>query len=227
MILAAVGLQREARIVGGPQVTAICGGGRSAALEAALADAAPGAEGLISIGVCGALAPGLKPGDAVIAGSVAWSGGEAAADARWIESLTRRLPDAKAGGVFGSDAMLTQARDKRAAHARTGALAVDMESHVAARAAAAAGVRFAALRVVTDAADCDLPPAVLVGMDADGRMALLPVLKSLAARPGQLPALIRAGRDAGRAFRGLADAHRLLGPRLGLPDLGELALDVG
>jgi hypothetical protein len=102
-----------------------------------------------------------------------------------------------------------------------------MESHIAAQAAKAAAIPFAALRVVSDAADEDLPPAVLVGMDAGGRMALLPVLRSLAARPGQLAALIRAGRGAERAFRGLADAHRLLGVRLGFPDLGELALDVG
>ncbi|MDB5714901.1 MAG: phosphorylase, partial [Sphingomonadales bacterium] len=107
------------------------------------------------------------------------------------------------------------------------ALAVDTESHIAARVAARHGLPFAALRVISDAADEALPPAALVGMRADGSMALGPVLASLAKSPLQLPALIRTGISAGRAFRSLKRCHDVLG-RLGIGqfDLGQFALDV-
>jgi hypothetical protein len=115
--------------------------------------------------------------------------------------------------------MMTAAADKQAAHRRFGTVAVDMESHIAAEAAARLSAPFAAARVISDAADRDLPPAVLVGLRADGAMDLLAVLRSLAQRPGQFAALLRTGRDARRAFRSLADGRRLLGPRIGFPDL--------
>ena len=72
-----------------------------------------------------------------------------------------------------------------------------------------------------------LPPAVLSGMKPDGGMDLAGVLASLARDPRQLPSLIRTGREAERAFKALDHARRLLGPRLGRADLGELLLDVG
>jgi len=68
---------------------------------------------------------------------------------------------------------------------------------------------------------------VKVGMTPDGGMALGAVLWALAKRPRQLPALIRAGREAEVAFRALGDGRRLLGPRIGRADLVQLALDVG
>jgi hypothetical protein len=123
--------------------------------------------------------------------------------------------------------MLTEAAEKRRARASSGALAVDMESCAAARAARRLGLPFAAARVISDAADRTLPPAVKVGMRADGGMALGPVLAATARDPRQLVSLIRTGLEARRAFRALADGRRLLGPRLAFPDLGELALDVG
>ena len=69
-------------------------------------------------------------------------------------------------------------------------------------------------------------PAVLNGMTPDGGMDLGGVLASLARDPRQLPALIRTGREAERGFKALDNARRLLGPRLGRLDLGELLLDV-
>ena len=225
-ILAATGLRREARIVEGPGVAAVAGGGRAEALEAALMSAATGAEALISIGIGGALAPGLQPGDWVVATSVIAEGSQTPTDPAWTAEIRTRLPAARMGTILGSDVMLTQAAEKQAAHQRWQALAVDMESHVAARVARRLGLPFAALRAISDSADRDLPAAVLVGMKPDGGMALGAVLWALARDPAQLPALIRTGRDAERAFRALADGRRLLGPRIGLADLVELPLHV-
>jgi hopanoid-associated phosphorylase len=226
-ILAATGLRREARIIEGPGVVAVAGGGRAGALEAALLSAAAGVEALISIGIGGALAPGLQPGDWVVATSVIAEGAQTPTDPAWTEGIRARLAAARTGPILGSDAMLTRAAEKHAAYQRWQALAVDMESHVAARVARRLGLPFAALRAISDSADRDLPAAVLVGMKPDGGMALGAVLWALARDPAQLPALIRTGREAERAFRALVDGRRLLGPGIGRPDLIQLPLDVG
>jgi hopanoid-associated phosphorylase len=226
MILAATGLRREVRIITGDGVRAVAGGGRSETLAASLAAAASAAEAIISLGVGGALDPGLAPGDWVVASAVVWHGGKAATDVAWTEALRRRLPDARDGVILGSEVMLLDRVAKAKARIEFAATAVDMESHVAAQIAHRFGLPFAAARVISDRADEDLPAAVSVGLAADGRMALGPVLWAVAGAPGQIPALLRTARQAGRAFRRLAEGRRLLGPRLGRADLGQLPLDV-
>ena len=67
MILAATGLQRERRIVAGPDVEAIAGGGDAVRLEAALDDLAGTVSGIISIGIAGGLAPEFPVGQWVVA----------------------------------------------------------------------------------------------------------------------------------------------------------------
>ena len=133
------------------------------------------------------------------------------------------------GDIAGSDRMVVTAADKATLYRATSALAVDMESHVAAKFAADYGLPFAALRVISDTAGRDLPRAVLAGMRPDGGMNLAGVLSSLARDPRQLPDLIRTGRDAEVAFRRLAllgGDHLLCGPGIGCPYLGQLLLDV-
>lgn len=205
-ILAATGLKREARILERAGLVAVPGGGRSSALEGTLAVAARGADGIISLGIAGALAHGLAPGDWVVAEAVVFEGERTAADPAWRDALLARLPGARLGEFLGSETMLTEVADKRRAQAKTGAVAVDMESHVAARVARRLGLPFAAARVISDAADRGLPVAVKVGMRPDGGMALGPVLAALARDPRQLPALIRTGLEVERAFRALANA---------------------
>lgn len=227
MILAAVGLKREAQIVAGAGVLAVAGGGIAARLEARLLARASGVRAILSFGLAGALASDLRPGDCVVATAVVTHEAMFAAEETWSAALLTQLPRARPGVLFGTDAMLLTAAAKADLRTRSGALAADMESHVAARVAARLGLPFAAIRAVSDAADRDLPGAVSVGMTPDGAMALWPVLAALAREPAQLPGLIRAGREAERGFRALADARHLLGPRLGRADLGELVLDVG
>lgn len=212
-LLIATGLRREAEALAGPGVTAIAGAGRAEPLEAALLAAADqGASVILSLGIAGALADDLAPGEWVVAETVIVGDETIATDPRWREQLLARLPGARTGAFLGSDAMLTLAAEKRRAHAETGALAVDMESHVAARVARRLGLPFAAARVISDPADRDLPPAVKLGMRPDGGMAIGPVLAALVRDPRQLPALIRTGLDAERAFRTLERAGRSWAP---------------
>jgi hopanoid-associated phosphorylase len=219
MILAATGLQRERRIVAGPDIEAIASGGDPVRLEAMLDRLAGTASGIISIGIAGALAVGLPVGQWVVADAVLVDGESLPTDAAWTGRLAARLPEAARGGLLGVNAMVADATQKASLHSTTGAVAVDMESHIVARVARRHRLPFAAARVISDAAHHDLPPAVLVGMKSDGGMDLPAVLRSLLANPGQLPALIRTGLEAERGFRALLRGHRRLGPRLGGPDL--------
>jgi nucleoside phosphorylase len=200
-LIIACGLKREARVFDRPgrDVFVVIGGGNAATLYRGLDEAEfpPGI--ILSCGIAGALAPSLRPGDVVIDG-----------DAVVVERLGQALPYAHRGGIVGNDAIVATATEKRLLSERTSALAVDMESHVAARVALRKALPFAALRVISDRAEDDLPPAALVGMRPDGGMALGAVLASLARAPRQLPALIRTGRQADQAFRSLAQAFEAI-----------------
>lgn len=199
-ILIACGLKREATLLGGPGVVAIPGGGDAARLEAALEAAAGSAGAIVSAGIAGAFAPQLRVGDIVIGEHII---GHGATDPALAARLASALPGAMLGPIKGGDQIWARAADKAAMFGSTRALAADMESHVAARVAARHNLPLAVVRVISDSAAEDLPPAALVGMKPDGGMALGAVLRSLARRPTQLPALIRTGRHAEVAFQRL------------------------
>ena len=220
MILAVTGLQRERRILAGPGVEVVAGGGDQVRLEAELERRAPGARGIISIGIAGALAPGLRPGRWVVATAVHDRGAALPTDPDWTDWLVSRLPGAERGVLLGVDSVAATAAQKAELRRASDAIAVDMESHVAARVARHHRRQFVAARVISDAADRTLPPAARVGMKSDGGVDLPAVLWSLVVAPWQLPALIRTGLEAETAFRALLRGHRLLGPGFGGPNLG-------
>jgi adenosylhomocysteine nucleosidase len=226
MILVATGLERERRLLAGPGVEIVVGGGDAARLEWALEQAASGKSGLISIGIAGALAPGLRPGQWIVATTVLDRGQMLSTDAAWTERLVARLPGALRARLIGVDTMVAERTHKAELYRTSGASAVDMESHIVARVARRHGLPFAVARVICDPAHRTLPPAARVGMRPDGGMDLPAVLQSLLAAPVQLPALIRTGFEAEIAFRTLLRGHRLLGRGLAGPDLGQLPLDV-
>ena len=221
-ILVACGLQREAKILSGPNVIAVPGGGDAARLEAMLEAQAADTAIVVSAGIAGALDPALVAGDIVIHLPTPFVPSEVegraisdapgtrfstalGANGSWIDNLKAALPNAHHGTIIGQDRIAATAAEKAALHAATGALAVDMETHVAARVAARGGLPFMAIRTISDTAHETLPPAALIGMNPDGSMAVGRVLASLARHPGQLPALIRTGRSAEAAFRALRE----------------------
>lgn len=222
MILIATGLKREARSLAGPGLHVVAGGGDAARLERELEAVATDATAIISMGLCGALRDEFKPGEWVIAAEVISAGDQRRipTDGDWTQALVKALPGARTGAMLAADTMIADSSAKRRAHDATGAIAVDMESHVAADVAARHGLPFAVARVVSDAADRSLPKVAQVGMAADGSMDIGAVLKALAADPRQLPALIRVGREAEIAFKSLGRGRDLLGPGLGRANLG-------
>ncbi|MFI5018544.1 MAG: phosphorylase [Dongiales bacterium] len=212
-ILAVSGLAREAGIARGPGVRALAAGGPRLPqlIEAAIAD---GAAGILSFGIAGGLDPKLPPGTAILAGAAIAGGERWTADAAWRERLAARLPKARIGDLAGVDLPVMTQADKQVLAAATGALAVDMESHIAARLAAAHGLAFAALRVICDPAARAIPPAAIAGMQEDGGTDLGAILVALLRGPGQLPAMIRLAGDARTAFGVLARCRRSLDPHL-------------
>jgi len=176
-----------------------------------------GASALLSFGVAGGLDPALETGDAVLASEVVLpDGAHLESDPRWQRSLTVALAGrARVGGIAGRDMMVATRAGKETLASRTGAVAVDMESHEVARAAAEAGVPFMALRVILDPLGGQLPWAALVGLAPDGRRRALPVLARLLLRPWELPRLIALARDDRRALAALGRLAADLGPAFG------------
>jgi hopanoid-associated phosphorylase len=227
-VLAVMGLTREARIIGRAGVRTVCGGGVSAVLEErierAIAEQRPA--GVISTGIAGALDPALRLDDCIIPSAVVTEDGRWDTDPRWTAALRERHADALGDTLYGSDVIVMGAQEKLRLNRDTGAAAVDMESHVAARVAARHGLPFAVMRVVSDTTTHDLAPAVFVCMKPDGGIDLAALSRSILGDPGQIPSLIRTAIEAEGAFRALLRRHDLLGPGAGCPDFGELALDV-
>ena len=218
-IIAVTGLAKEAQIVGTAGVVAVAGGGDGEGLAAKLNALHGDIKGVISIGLAGALSPLLEVGEVVIADQIMTGTENWDCDGNWRLRLASRLPAAHQGLLFGSDMIIEHPDTKAGLHKTTGALAVDMESQVAARFAAARRLPLAGLRVISDDASHVLPPAALVAMKPDGGIALGRVLWSLLKRPAQVPALVRTARASSKAFDGLLRCRDLCGVGLAGADL--------
>jgi adenosylhomocysteine nucleosidase len=224
-VVAVTCLALEARIALGPGVSVICNQGSHlvAAVEAAIAR---GAAGVISFGIAGGLAPDLVAGDWIVGSAVRTGQESYSTDRAWARILLEALPGAIHADIVGMDVPIAGASEKRRLHARTGAVAVDTESHIAARIAAAHRIPFAACRAIIDSAHRDLPPAAMVGLRPDGTPDVFAVFRSVAKQPSQLPALIRTAVDARIAGGALRRGRRQLGAGLGFPYFSNHAFDI-
>lgn len=225
-MIVVVGLAFEARIAAGPGVEVICGG-KGQDLAGVLSRAIrQGCRGLVSFGVAGGLDPDLVPGTCVVASAILSGRNRLQTDQTWSQNLLATIPNAIHGMLMGVSAPVATPQAKQALHERTGAVAVDMESHIVAQVGASHGLPVAAIRVVTDPAERALPACALAAMRADGTTDIPAMIRSVMQRPRELPALFRTALDARAARATLLRGRQLLGPRLGLPSLGEFELDV-
>jgi len=217
-ILAVVGMTREAKILDGLQP--VIGGGCAEPLAGQLeAELGLGAAGVISFGLCGALAQPLKVGDVVVGEAVVGEAGETyAADPAWSARLHAALPEAAHGRFAWARRPVASLRQKAELREATGAVAVDLESLIVGRMARRYGAPFAILRAVSDAADRALPHAAQVGLGPDGRPAIGAVLASLRDHPWQIVSLVRTALEAEDGFQALEHARQVLGARLAGPD---------
>lgn len=218
-VLVVTGATFEARIAAGENISVVCSGGDPSRLRSQLDALDPASfRAVISFGVAGGLDHGLRPGDLLVASHVT-------ADARtWHATLT--LTGALASALpadrttlqsFAAvDAPVMDTTGKAALRAITGASAVDMETHIAARFAHDNKLPWGALRAICDPAQRGLPPLALQALKPGGGVNVFAVLKSLALDPSQLSALVSIGHDTLMAVAALRRARRLLGPGFGL-----------
>ncbi len=217
-MIVVVGLAFEARIAAGPGLHVICGGnGKNlpATISAAIAD---GCRGLLSFGVAGGLDPALQPGTCVIGSAVLSGKRRMPTDDPWSQRLLQTIPNPVHGTLLGVPAPIACPDAKRALYLTTGALAVDMESHVVASMAAQHGVPMAAIRVITDPAKRTIPSAALEAMRPNGTIDMLTMIRSLLKKPCELSSLLRTAFDARAARATLRRGRQLLGPGLGIPE---------
>jgi adenosylhomocysteine nucleosidase len=154
-------------------------------------------EAIVSAGFCGGLAEDLRVGDLVAADEVLdeRTGDRFPADPRLLAAAPGRR-----GVIVSAERIARTPADR----ARLDGFAVDMESAALARAAAAAGVPFLALRAVTDERRHRLPDFDKV-MDAAGRLTPGAGMIHFVLHPRELPALMRLGPAARRASEALRE----------------------
>ena len=216
-IIVVAGFTREVRTVEGPGIVAIAGGGVAARLEQALQEAAAaGASGIISYGLTGGLAEGLRIGDWIV-GDRLTGAIDHDCHAGWRDAIAASLPGARVGTFFADGRMIDTIAEKRALGERHRALAVDMESHVAAKVARAYDLPFAIVRIVSDEVGHLLPHAITVSMRPDGGFSRVAMRQSLADDPAQMRDVTQTMVQFATGFRGLRRGARLLGDRLAFP----------
>jgi adenosylhomocysteine nucleosidase len=212
-VIAVTGLAFEARIAGGIAIL-----GEGLRNETNVREmVAQGCRGIVSFGVAGGLAPHLRAGQWVVASRVTSHNFQYGVDVNWSRQILDVLPEAEYVSMFGVEEPIADPTAKRALLERSGADTVDMESHLAARVAAAYGLRFAACRVIIDPAQRALPPAALLGLSARGTLDLRSIAHSIIGQPSQLPDLLRLAIDACIARVALRRGRGLLGPTFGFP----------
>ncbi len=214
VVAALPGEARALRAAASPQVLIqVSGVGAADATRAAEALASSGAGALLSWGVAGALDPAVAPGSVCLPHWVLEPGPGAApltrfaTHDRWRSALAAALRSASAplpgaGAALideecallsGVPAALATAAAKRAAHAATGAVAIDMESAAVARVAAAASLPFLVVRVIADGALEEIPSSV-VDASRSGAVRVGLLVRGLLASPAQLLPLLRLAR---------------------------------
>ncbi|UEP30397.1 MULTISPECIES: phosphorylase [unclassified Burkholderia] len=212
-VIAVTGMAFEARIARGQGVEAVFAA-RADRLERALAEAtARGCAGIVSFGTAGGLAPDLAPGALVIADAIDGPFGRVQTDPAWSARLVAALHDTPVwarvtrGTMAAVSAPVVSEQEKISLHRAKGALAVDMESHIAAAFAASRGVPFAVCRAIVDPAWRTLPRAATAGLRDDGSTAILPILRELLKQPSQLGPLLQVAGDARAARTTLIQAR--------------------
>lgn len=207
-IVVALGMER--RWIRAPEpLVELSGVGDARAENAARRLVGRGASALVSWGVAGGLDPDLSPGTVILPGTVIGADGlSREADLEWRDRLLERVRskvDTSTSSLYYTMSMIATIEEKRSVFERFGAGAADMESAAVARVADENRLPWIAVRVVIDAAEQELPPAIMTATGDDGRLRIGSIA-GLTLRPRlwlPLVSLGRAGAAAGRSMRRL------------------------
>jgi adenosylhomocysteine nucleosidase len=187
---------------------AVCGIGCAAAARSARALVAAGCRALASWGLAGGLDPSLSAGTIVLPERVLLEGApELAVTPDWRANVLRSLasrcvagrPGTAGGKLLTSRHAFVSAAEKQAAFRRTGAVAVDMESHAIAEIAAARGFPFLAVRAIVDTAFDEVPVALVDAADPAGHLTVGRLVIRALSEPQTIAPLLRLARRYGAA----------------------------
>jgi adenosylhomocysteine nucleosidase len=212
----------EPREIADGVLVCMSGVGAERASRAVEALIAHGAGAIVSAGIAGGLDATLAPGHVVLAERVLDAHGDAhATDREWREQLFAHLQGQVAcsiGLLVESARVLATPAQKRACHAQTGALAVDMESAAVVSTAARAHAPCLVVRAICDPASLTLPASALAGVDAVGHPRLARLALALCRHPTEIAGLVKLQRAFQSSQTALRAVLRVAGPRLGAPE---------
>jgi len=219
-VLVVTGLAREAAALSADVVPLVSGADADALRRALTDNAKAPFSAVVSFGLAGGLDPSLSSGTMIVGSGVVAESERFECAPALVEVLVEGFSGAGArtrhGLVAGVEAPVMTAAAKAQLFRETGALAVDMESHLAAAFAKQRGLPFAVARVISDPARRALPPLAAKAVRPDGSIDVGLVLGEIAHEPRQLAGLITAGLDSGAAFGALRRCGPLLAPLLRL-----------
>jgi adenosylhomocysteine nucleosidase len=152
---------------------------------------------IVSVGFAGALVSELRVADVFVPAQV-------------VDGRDGSSTDVDGGkGALVSAASVASVEGKRKLAAAYSARAVDMEAAAVARGAALRGVRFAAVKVVSDELEFEVP-VVESAVTSDGRFHTGRFLLYVAVRPWLWLRVMRLGQNGRRASETLAQALRAI-----------------
>ena len=153
-------------------------------------------EAIVSFGLCGGLSPDAQIGQAFIYDRVVTPGGTFTCDQNWQHRLFTATKYYERGcwsnGQFNTADSIQQRGDL---YNSTGCWIIDDESYAVAYFAAGRQIPFVGLRVVSDGAEDNLPPAVINALNPDGSDNIEAVVSSIISDPEQIPDLIRTAQE--------------------------------
>lgn len=199
----------------------LSGMGQEAAREGALALVEAGVTALVSFGVAGGLAPGLRSGTLLCPSCVLDERShDYRPDPAWRAALIRQLaltnvPLVDEGSLLSLPRPLLDTTEKSAMRERHQSVAVDMESAAIAAVADAHQLPFMVLRAIVDERDDNVPVALQAGIDAWGRPLAGRMFVTLLRHPGLLAELPRLAGRMGKATRALRTAALAAGSAWG------------
>ena len=174
------------------------GAGAENARKAAELAVSKGATKLMSWGCAAALSPDLKMGDLVLADSLMRIDGvEMPVNATWHQHAKTVLGSevtAYKGALIASNTVISKAQEKQDLYAKTGAIALDMESGAIAEVAQHYALPFLAIRAIADPSSLDLPNAVIKALNENGEVEISKIITSLVFNPKEIPHLIQLGQ---------------------------------
>jgi hopanoid-associated phosphorylase len=179
-------------------VLVICSGaGAENARKAAETLVANGATRLISWGCAAALSPELQPGDLTLAATLLDETLQSLEiQSPWYQHVFAVLSKSRSvhtGTLLESKTIVSLSVDKKQLYEKTQAIVLDMESVAVAKVAQEKNLPFLAIRAIADPVTMDLPKAVSVAMNDNGKVLISPLLKYLLLHPAELTGLIKLG----------------------------------